>query len=152
LPFRSEELAAPGPPYILIVEDDSADVFLISEAISSANPNAELEVVSDGEKAIRLFEKIDSDDNLACPALVILDINLPKKNGGQVLRHMRNTRRCAAARVLVVTSSDSARDRETMAGLGADGYFRKPSDYEHFMKLGGLVRELLDGKVSGSAR
>lgn len=134
------------------MEDDSADVFLISEAINASNPNVELVVVTDGEKATRLFEKIDSDDNLACPALVILDINLPKKNGGQVLRQMRSTRRCAGIRVLVVTSSDSARDRETMAGLGADGYFRKPSDYEHFMKLGGLVRELLDGKASEPAQ
>jgi len=77
---------------------------------------------------------------------MILDINLPKKHGGQVLQHMRKTRRCATALVLVVTSSDSLRDRETMAKLGANGYFRKPSDYEHFMKLGSLVKELLDHK------
>jgi two-component system, chemotaxis family, response regulator Rcp1 len=121
-------------------------VFLISEAIHAANPNVALEVVNDGEKAIRFFEKIDNDDTLACPALVILDINLPKKHGGLVLQKMRKTRRCANALVLVVTSSDSARDRETMARLGANGYFRKPSDYEHFMKLGDLVKELLDGK------
>ena len=128
------------------MEDDSADVFLISEAIHAANPDVVLEVVNDGEKAIRFFEKIDGDDSLVCPSLVILDINLPKKHGGQVLQQMRKTRRCADALVLVVTSSDSARDRETMAKLGANGYFRKPSDYEHFMKLGGLVKELLDHK------
>ena len=128
------------------MEDDSADVFLISEAINSANSDVELEIVNDGEKAIRLFEKVDNDDASSCPALVILDINLPKKHGGQVLQQMRKTRRCANALVLVVTSSDSARDRETMAKLGANGYFRKPSDYEHFMKLGGLVKELLDDK------
>jgi two-component system, chemotaxis family, response regulator Rcp1 len=137
-------LASKDHRHILIVEDDSADVFLISEAIVTANPNVSLEVVNDGEKAIRYFEKIDSDDSLICPALVILDINLPKKHGGQVLQHMRKTRRCSTAMVLVVTSSDSARDRETMAKLGANGYFRKPSDYEHFMKLGNLVKELLD--------
>jgi len=86
---------------------------------------------------------------MACPALVILDINLPKKHGGQVLQHMRSTRRCADALVLVVTSSDSARDRESMAKLGANGYFRKPSDYEQFMKLGGLVRNLLGDSSEG---
>jgi DNA-binding response OmpR family regulator len=134
------------------VEDDSADVFLISEAINTANPNVELEVVTDGEKAIRFFEQVDNDDNLACPALVILDMNLPKKHGGQVLQQMRKTRRCAAAPVLVVTSSDSARDRDTMTRLGANGYFRKPSDYEHFMLLGGLVRDLLDHKPVGPAQ
>ena len=118
--------APQDPRHILIVEDDSADVFLISEAINAANPNVELEVVNDGDKAIRFFEKIDRDDSLACPALVILDINLPKRHGGQVLQHMRKTRRCASALVLIVTSSDSARDRETMARLGANGYFRSP--------------------------
>ncbi len=134
------------------MEDDSADVFLISEAINTANANVELEVVNDGDKAIRFFEKIDSDDNLVCPVLVILDINLPKKHGGQVLQQMRKSRRCASALVLVVTSSDSARDRETMAKLGANGYFRKPSDYEHFMKLGGLVKELLDDEPDRAQR
>ena len=99
--------------------------------------------MTDGDKAIRYFEQVDGDDSIACPALVILDINLPKKNGGQVLQQMRTTRRCASALVLVVSSSDSAKDREAMAKLGANGYFRKPSDYDHFMKLGGLVKNLL---------
>ena len=66
--------------------------------------------------------------------------------GKHISQQRHHSRRCANALVLVVTSSDSARDRETMAKLGANGYFRKPSDYEHFMKLGGLVRELLDDK------
>jgi DNA-binding response OmpR family regulator len=127
----------------LIVEDDSADLFLISEAITTANANVDLHVVNDGDKAIRFFQHVDDDDSAACPSLVILDINLPKKHGAQVLQQMRTSRRCAGALVLVVTSSDSARDRETMAKLGANGYFRKPSDYERFMKLGGVVRELL---------
>ena len=145
-PSLSEESAAKDRTHILIVEDDSADVFLISEAINLVNSGVELQVVNDGDKAIRLFDSIDRDQSLACPALVILDINLPKKHGGQVLQQMRKTRRCADALVLVVTSSDSARDRETMAKLGANGYFRKPSDYEHFMKLGGLVKDLLDDR------
>jgi len=126
-------------------------LFLISEAINGANPGVELDVVNDGEKAVRFFDELDRDDNLTCPALVILDINLPKKPGSEVLRQMRQTRRCANALVLVVTSSDSARDRETMAKLGANGYFRKPSDYDRFMKLGDIVRELLEDKPAAPA-
>jgi DNA-binding response OmpR family regulator len=148
-PYLSDDTEKQNRPHILIVEDDSADVFLISEAITTANPDADLHVVTDGDKAIRFFEQVDQDDAMACPALVILDINLPKKHGGQVLQHMRSTRRCADALVLVVTSSDSARDRESMAKLGANGYFRKPSDYEQFMKLGGLVRNLLGDSSEG---
>ena len=72
---------------------------------------------------------------------MILDINLPRKQGGQVLQEMRRSRRCAGALVLVVTYlSDSERDRSVMASLGANGYFLKPSEYGDFMKLTGVVK------------
>jgi DNA-binding response OmpR family regulator len=100
-------------------------------------------VVQDGEKALRFFEQLDRDDTTPCPVLVIIDINLPKKHGGEVLQEMRRSRRCANALVLVVTSSDSASDRDAMAKLGVNGYFRKPSEYDEFMKLGEVVLDLL---------
>ena len=105
--------------------------------------NADLDVVQDGEKAIRFFDRVDQDESAACPVLVIIDINLPKRPGGEVLREMRKSRRCAGALVVVVTSSDSSRDRDDMARLGANAYFRKPSDYESFLKLGEVAGALL---------
>jgi CheY-like chemotaxis protein len=117
----------------MVVEDNKADVFLIREAIQSAHLDAELHVMPDGERAIRFFHDVDSDNAKACPVLVIIDINLPRRSGGEVLQHMRKSRRCANSRVVVVTSSDSARDREEMARLGVDAYFRKASDYEAFL-------------------
>ena len=136
---------------ILVVEDNRADVFLIREAIDSAHVNAELYVVHDGDTAIRFFHDADDNESAPCPALVILDINLPKRHGSEVLQHMRQTRRCANALVVVVTSSDSDQDREQMADLGANGYFRKPSEYGEFLKLGGIIRGLLTrrGDVPG---
>jgi DNA-binding response OmpR family regulator len=125
------------------VEDSRADVYLIRESIEIAGIDADVHIVQDGEKAIRFFESVDSDDTAPCPALVILDINLPKKQGGEVLYEMRRSRRCSEISVLVVTSSDSERDREEMGRLGAKAYFRKPSEYESFMKLGVIVKELL---------
>ena len=139
----SEARSGEEPRHILIVEDNRADVFLIREAIEAAEIKAELEVVDDGDKAIKFFEAIDLDDRRACPCLLILDINLPKRPGNEVLAHMRRTRRCPDAQVLVVTSSDSDRDREEMRNLGVKVYFRKPSDYAAFMKLGDIVKELL---------
>jgi two-component system, chemotaxis family, response regulator Rcp1 len=129
---------------ILIVEDNPADVFLIRRAIEAANVYADLRVVHDGEQAIRFFDEVDGDAGIPCPALVILDINLPRKPGGEVLQHMRQTRRCRSAIVLVVSTSDSARDREEMKKLGANGYFRKPSEYADFMKLGSVIQALLN--------
>jgi len=75
--------------------------------------------------------------------MVILDLNLPKKPGREVLQRMRQSPRCSNATVVVVTSSDSQKDREDVATLGASAYFRKPSEYDSFMKLGDLVKRLL---------
>lgn len=129
--------------HVLIVEDNAADVFLIRRAIKAAQLNLNLHVVRDGEQAIRFFDAADLDEAAPHPALVVLDINLPKKQGGDVLRHMRKSRRCGQALVLAVSTSDSAQDRKIMADLGAQAYFRKPSEYADFMKLGDLIKELL---------
>lgn len=131
--------------HILIVEDSRADVFLIRESIRAAKLDADIQVVQDGEKAIRVFEDADRDPSAPCPALVVLDINLPKRQGREVLEALRKSRRCADALVLVVTSSNSEKDREDMARLGAMDYFCKPSAYAEFMKLGELIKKLLDG-------
>ena len=56
---------------------------------------------------------------------------------------MRGTSRCGKARVIAVSTSDSERDRELMAELGAVGYFRKPSEFDEFMKLGDLVKGII---------
>lgn len=117
-------------------------MFLIREAIGGSI-SADIRVVDDGEKATQLFDRADADDSEYCPDLVLLDINVPKKNGAQVLSHMRKSRRLANVIVVVVTSSNSARDRETMQKQGANAYFCKPSAYDEFMKLGAIVERLL---------
>jgi len=143
-----EEPATRGWGHVLVVEDNEADVFLIQEAIEAKKLPMTLHVVRDGEQAMRYFDEADGDVSMPCPALVILDINLPKKQGSEVLKHMRRSRRCANALVIAVSTSDSARDREQMTELGVNGYFRKPSEYAAFMKLGEVVKALLAGGTS----
>jgi DNA-binding response OmpR family regulator len=143
-----EEPATGVRGHVLIVEDNEADVFLIQEAIEAKKLPVALHVVRDGEQAVRYFDEVDGDISGPCPSLVILDINLPKKQGGEVLKHMRRSHRCANALVIAVSTSDSARDREQMTELGANGYFRKPSEYAAFMKLGDVVKALLAGWTS----
>ncbi len=118
-------------------------MFLIRRALEVAKVYADLHVAHDGEQAIQFFDQVDGDVTAPCPALVILDINLPRKHGGEVLQHMRRTRRCGGALVIAVSTSDSALDREQMTRLGANAYFRKPSEYADFMKLGDMVKGLL---------
>jgi len=129
-----------------VAEDNRADEFLIRESIVRVKLKAEVHIVRDGEKAIRFFEQADTDESAPCPSLVILDLNLPKKHGREVLLQLRQSRRCAGALVLIVTSSDLERDRTEMKQLGAHDYFCKPSKYEDYMKLGDVVKRLLEGR------
>ena len=123
---------------VLVIEVSKADVFLIREALYSAGVRAEIDVVHDGQAALRFL------DEEARPALVVLDLNLPKYGGREVLRHIRANMRTKDLPVLVVTSSALSQDREELTALGFDGYFQKPSDYAEFLKLGPLVKGLLE--------
>lgn len=118
-------------------------MFLIRESLREAKVDADLHIVHDGEKAVLFFVQADGNPSAPVPDMVILDINLPKRSGYEVLQQMRQSARCASALVLVVTSSDSERDREEMRRLGVAAYFCKPSDYLKFMKLGELAKGLL---------
>jgi len=118
-------------------------VYLIRAAIKAASIPAHLHEVKDGEQAMRFFDATDADSSLPSPSLVILDINLPRKHGGEVLRYMRKSSRCRTALVIAVSTSDLAQDHNEMTALGANGYFRKPSEYQAFMKLGDIIKNLL---------
>jgi CheY-like chemotaxis protein len=132
------------PPWqILIAEDSRSDVFLIRQALQKSGIKAQIHVADDGEKTVKFFERADADPEAPCPHLILLDINMPRYKGGDILRRLRASARCKDALVLVVTSSDSPRDREEMDAFGANGYFRKPSDFSEFMRLGQIVRDLL---------
>jgi two-component system, chemotaxis family, response regulator Rcp1 len=133
---------------LLLVEDNPADVFLVREALSEEGLDCDLQIVDDGEQAIQYFERVNAGSQVA-PDLLLLDLNVPRIGGEEVLQRMRNTGPCAHMMVVVITSSDSPRDRQKAADLGADEYFRKPTNLEEFMSLGKLVRRLAE-KRSGA--
>lgn len=128
----------------MLIEDNPADAFLVREAIERYITGVELLAIRDGEAAIRLIERADAEE-ASCPALVLLDLNLPTKTGGEVLARIRGSKRCGKVPVVVVTSSDSTLDRACASALGADSYFHKPADYDEFMRLGEIVRNFLQG-------
>jgi CheY-like chemotaxis protein len=118
-------------------------VFLIREALGNTGISLSIHLAKDGEEAIRFLDGAKTGTDAPPPDLVVLDINLPKVQGGDVLKHLRQLPTCAGALVLVVSTSDSTKDRENMMNLGANGYFRKPSHYDQFMKLSDVVKVLL---------
>lgn len=94
-----------------MIEDNEADVLLIERAISGTKLPISVTVLRDGDQAAGFFDEADADPAKPCPDLAPLDINLPERAGDDVLKHMRSTRRCAKAHAIVVSTSDSARDR-----------------------------------------
>jgi chemotaxis family two-component system response regulator Rcp1 len=130
---------------VLLVEDNAADVNLIQKALVDAQLACALHVVRDGAKAVDFMDRVDADETLPRPDLVLLDLNLPKVSGEQVLKRIRLSPRCGQTKVLIVSSSNAAADRDRAMALGATDYFRKPFSLDEFMRLGPKVREMLPG-------
>src|ERR1700689_662332 len=95
----------PSSRYILLAEDNPADVLLVREALEDRAVNCELHVISDGEQVVRFIEQIDSDRALHCPRLVLLDLHLPKRDGGEILKALRSSERCGQTPVVILTAS-----------------------------------------------
>jgi CheY-like chemotaxis protein len=132
----------PPPFNLLLAEDNLPDALLVREAIKMENLPVEVSIASDGERAIDIIEKAENDPDAPCPHVLLLDINLPRIDGFEVLRRIRASDKFKNLPVLMVTSSDSPADRSEAAKLGA-GYFRKPVTYDEFVKIGGLLRQFL---------
>ena len=145
------ELRNGGLVNILLIEDADPDVFLVREALESAGLDFQLTVLDDGEKAIHFIEALDRNGNEVCPQAILLDLNLPRCSGDEILDHIRHSDRCKNIPVLVLTSSDSPSDRINVSSRGASNYFLKPSRLDEFMRLGLLVRELVEADSRRSA-
>jgi CheY-like chemotaxis protein len=131
-------------PVILLIEDSSADVYIVRESLTKHLKDFDLQVVNDGEMAFKWIEAADLDPSVPCPSLMLLDLNLPKRSGQEILRRMRQSPRCGTVPIVILTSSDSPADRAETAKLGATAYFRKPPDLEEFMQIGMVVGRVLD--------
>jgi chemotaxis family two-component system response regulator Rcp1 len=132
-----------GSKYILLAEDNPADVELVRVALEDRSVDCGLHVVSDGAQAIAFIERVDGNSAVPCPSLLLLDLHLPKRNGADILRCLRASERCGQTPVVVLTSSDSPRDEENAARHAALHYFRKPSALDEFLTLGDIVSDII---------
>ena len=129
--------------HILLAEDNDGDVFLVRRALEKQGLDHELTVARNGEEALRLLDRAGKDPDFDAPDLIVLDLNLPKVDGTQVLLRVRKSTALGAIPVIILTSSDSPKDRESALELGANMYFRKPTDLQSFMHLGEVVATML---------
>ena len=129
--------------HILLAEDNDGDVFLVRRALEKQGLQHELTVARNGEEAIKLLDHAGRDADFEAPDLIVLDLNLPKVDGAQLLLRIRKSPLLGATPVIILTSSDSPKDRESALELGANMYFRKPTDLQSFMHLGEVVATML---------
>ena len=129
------------PARILLIEDNPADVFLIKEALRTHGIEYLLQWLSDGEQAVNHIECMNEFSST--PELILLDLNLPKLDGKEVLAYIRRNPWLTRTPVAVLTSSDSPHDRLETARLGATCYIRKPPTLDEFLTVGAMIRNLL---------
>ena len=127
---------------VLVVEDNPADVYLIRSALTEHSIEAEIEVVSDGERARSKVNGFQSESE-QWPDIVLLDINLPKIDGLELLQRLAS----APCPIVVMSSSQSPMDRQRALDHGAACYFWKPTDLDGFLRLGVVVSDLLTRKI-----
>jgi two-component system, chemotaxis family, response regulator Rcp1 len=135
--------------HILLAEDNDGDVFLVRRALQKQGLSCQLEVAHNGEEAMQLLEAAEVGPSADAPELILLDLNLPRIDGSEILARLRKTRTFSHTPVIVLTSSDSPKDRDLAMSLGANSYFRKPMDLRSFMQLGQVIENALAGRSGG---
>ncbi len=120
---------------ILLVEDNPGDVELVKEALADGKMRNEMYVASDGVEAMKFLKRQDQYSGVECPDLILLDLNLPKKSGREVLQEIKSDPDLKFIPVVILTSSKAEEDVIKSYNLHANCYITKPVDFEQFMKV-----------------
>jgi CheY-like chemotaxis protein len=123
------------PIEILLVEDNPGDVDLTKEALEGAKVCNRMSVVDDGAKALEFLHKTGPYADAPRPDLILLDLNLPKKDGRQVLADIKAVPELAQIPVVILTTSDADEDILRAYQLHANCYITKPVDFAQFLKV-----------------
>lgn len=139
--------------HILVIEDNIADVELLRIAMQTAGLDCELCVIDDGGEALAFVRQQGKYSQRITPDLVVLDLNVPKSDGIEILKAIRETHSLAHLPVVVTTSSSSPREMTQLQSLHIAKHFIKPPDLDEFMKIGPILKQvLLEGAVQNKSR
>jgi CheY-like chemotaxis protein len=130
---------------VLLVEDDPGDILLVREAFEDNKLNNTLHVVNDGEQAVRFLRREGEHADAPVPDLVLLDLNLPRMDGREVLGVIKADEELRRIPVVVLTTSEAEEDIVRSYSLHANAYVTKPVDFERFIDV---VRQIDDFFVS----
>jgi CheY-like chemotaxis protein len=136
---------APTPIEVLLVEDDPGDVLMTQEAFEEHKVRNSLAVVNDGTEAIAYLRREGKYADAARPDLILLDLNLPRRDGREVLAEIKNDPDLCRIPVVVLTTSQADEDIVRSYQLHANAYVTKPVDFERFIAV---VRQIDEFFVS----
>lgn len=141
IPATTRKGNRPKAILILLVEDNDGDVYLLEKTLKSRDIPYELVRYTDGEQAIRALQR----DDCAIPDVILVDLNLPRREGFDVLQTIRSKPSMVGVPVGVLTSSDAKKDRHRVALTGrGERYIHKPPMLEDFLdQVGQAIEELL---------
>lgn len=120
------------PIEILIVEDNTADLMIMQEALLDTKFPAKVHTVPNGEEAMRFLRRVGSFSAAPRPDLILLDLNMPRKNGHEVLQEIKSDRLLMRIPVIILTTSQADDDISRAYGAHANCYIRKPVDFSAF--------------------
>lgn len=129
------------PIEVLLVEDDPGDVLMTKEAFQEHKVGNRLHVVSDGVEALRFLRREGEYADAPAPHLILLDLNLPRKDGREVLEEVKKDEALSHIPIVVLTTSEAEEDILRSYRLHANAYVAKPVDFESFIRV---VRQIDD--------
>jgi CheY-like chemotaxis protein len=121
------------PIHILLVEDNEGDILLITEALAESKIVNTISVVKDGKLAIDFLNKKEPFEEATLPNLILLDINLPKKNGHEVLKYIKESTQLRHIPIVMLTTSSSKKDIIDAYNNYVNCFITKPVDVNEFM-------------------
>ena len=131
------------PIHILLAEDNPADQRLLKEALRTNGLHHQMQIVANGEDAMKAAQRAGHDEGTPCPDLFILDLHLPKVDGMEVLKAFRSNVHCMHTPVLILTSSSSPVERFQVEMLPGVHFLQKPLELDEYLSIGQKVKSIL---------
>lgn len=127
--------------HILLVEDNEGDIVLTKEALSDAKIKNKVSVARDGEEALNYLNNAFEDAEALIPDLILLDINLPKVDGKEVLHYIKNTKRLKKIPVVMLSTSSNELDVADSYNNYANCFITKPVDFNKFFEVVKMIED-----------
>lgn len=127
---------------ILLIEDNEGDILLMREALEEVDVNSNLEVIRDGGEASQYINKMEKTSDIEkMPDIILLDINLPKVNGHELLTQIRSSNELSTVPVIMLTTSSSDKDIDRAYKNAANCYITKPASIDQFFSIVGGIHK-----------